>query len=62
MGVTYAGMTTMRGREKIRLDCGSYQHKHLAGKPNLGNVAFRPIPILMRLATLRSKVWQHGAK
>lgn len=37
-GVTYANMTVMNGREKIRLDCGSYQRKHLAGKPNIGQV------------------------
>jgi putative transposase len=37
-GVTYAGMTTMNGRVRIRLDCGSYQRKHLAGKPKIGQV------------------------
>ncbi len=37
-GVTYASMTTLHGREKIRLDCGSYQRRWLAGKPNIGQV------------------------
>ena len=37
-GVTYASLTTMDGRAKIRLDCGSYQRRHLAGKPSLGQV------------------------
>ena len=37
-GVTYASMTTMHGRTRIRLDCGSYQRKHLAKKPKLGQV------------------------
>lgn len=38
MGVTYASMTLLDGREKIRLDCGPYQRKHLAGKPHIGQV------------------------
>lgn len=38
IGVTFASMTLLGGREKIRLDCGSYQRKHLAGKPDIGQV------------------------
>ena len=38
IGVTYASMTTLSGRETIRLNCGPYQRKHLAGKPNIGQV------------------------
>jgi putative transposase len=37
-GVTYASLTLLHGRERIRLDCGSYQRKHLAGKPDIGQV------------------------
>lgn len=37
-GVTFASMTLLHGREKIRLECGSYQRKYLAGKPNIGQV------------------------
>jgi putative transposase len=38
IGVTFASMTLLDGRQEIRLDCGSYQRKHLAGKPNIGQV------------------------
>jgi putative transposase len=37
-GVTYASLTLLHSRQKIRLDCGSYQRKHLAGKPVIGQV------------------------
>ena len=38
IGVTYASMTLLDGRQKIRLDCGSYQRRWLAGKPDMGQV------------------------
>ncbi len=42
IGVTYASMTLLGGREKIRLDCGSYQRKHLAAPkgypPHIGQI------------------------
>lgn len=38
IGVTYASMTLLHSRQKIRLECGSYQRRHLAGKPAIGQV------------------------
>jgi IS605 OrfB family transposase len=35
IGITYASMTLLYGRETIRLDCGSYQRRMLAGKPDI---------------------------
>ena len=37
-GVTYARLTLLSGRQRIRLDCGAYQRKHLAGRPDIGQV------------------------
>ena len=37
IGVTYASLTLLEGREEL-VDCGSYQRKHLAGKPDIGQV------------------------
>lgn len=38
IGVTSVSLTLLGGREQVRLDCGSYQRKHLAGKPDIGQV------------------------
>src|SRR5262249_16788428 len=38
IGDSFVSLTLLEGREKISLDCGDYQRKHLQGSPQIGEV------------------------
>ena len=37
-GVAYTSLRLLNTRQRVRMDCGSYQRRHLAGSPNIGQV------------------------